>query len=286
MSTLAEPTISTEFRTIDGLRIRCADSGGTRRSDALLFSPWPESLFAFHRVWQRLADHARLIAIDLPGFGHSQGRESLMTPRAMGGFMVRVADEFGVDEPHVVAPDVGTSAALFAAIDNPGRFRTIVVGSGGAVAQQLGGVLNEWVMAPDLEPYRKADPRKIVAAAVTNIEGYTPPADIAEDYLSAYEGERFVESMRYVRSYPEQLPVLGELLATVTTPVAVLGGMWDWAVPPSNHRFLHQRLPNSTLDLIDAGHFTWEENPEAYADIVTRWWCQHDGTPTPDTQRG
>jgi pimeloyl-ACP methyl ester carboxylesterase len=31
---------------------------------------------------------------------------------------------------------------------------------------------------------------------------------------------------------------------------------------PSNDRFLHWRLPNSKLDLIDAGHFAWEEKPE------------------------
>jgi pimeloyl-ACP methyl ester carboxylesterase len=28
------------------------------------------------------------------------------------------------------------------------------------------------------------------------------------------------------------------------------------------------------LDLIDAGHFTWEEKPDVYADIVTGWWSE------------
>jgi hypothetical protein len=34
------------------------------------------------------------------------------------------------------------------------------------------------------------------------------PDFVHEDYLSSYEGDRFVESMRYVRSYPTELPVL------------------------------------------------------------------------------
>ena len=38
------------------------------------------------------------------------------------------------------------------------------------------------------------------------------PDEIREDYLNCYEGDRFVESMRYVRSYPQELPVLVELL--------------------------------------------------------------------------
>jgi pimeloyl-ACP methyl ester carboxylesterase len=275
MTTLTESTIETRSTTIAGLRIRYADSGGRKTSHALLFSPWPESLFAFHRVWPRLAEQARLIAVDLPGFGHSEGRESVMTPRDMGRFIVAVADEFGLENPHVVGPDVGTGASLFAAVDNPGRFRSLVVGSGGAVVSQLGGVLNEWVMAPDVERYRHMDPRVIVAAGVTVIDGYTVPPAILEDYYTSYDGARFVESMRYARAYPEQLPVLGELLPTVQTPVQIIGGMWDLVVPPSNNRFLNQRLPNSKLDLIDSGHFAWEEKPDVYADLVSSWWSTH-----------
>jgi hypothetical protein len=33
----------------------------------------------------------------------------------MGEFIVRAADAFGLEKPHLVGPDIGTSAALFAA---------------------------------------------------------------------------------------------------------------------------------------------------------------------------
>jgi NADPH:quinone reductase len=45
---------------------------------------------------------------------------------------------------------------------------------------------------------------------------------------------------------------------------------WDWAVPPSNHRYLHERLPRSELDLVDVGHFTWEDATDQDAEIVTQ----------------
>ena len=38
-----------------------------------------------------------------------------MSPRAMGGFLTRLVIEADLGRPHLVAPDVGTSAALFAA---------------------------------------------------------------------------------------------------------------------------------------------------------------------------
>ena len=71
------------FRTIDGLSMPFVESD-RRDADALLFSPWPESVFAYEPMWSRLAETTRLVAVDLPGFGRSERREELMTPRAMG----------------------------------------------------------------------------------------------------------------------------------------------------------------------------------------------------------
>jgi len=272
VTTWLNTPIETRFRTIDGLSIRFAESED-RDDHALLLSPWPESLLAFEPMWVRLAEHAHLVAIDLPGFGHSQRRDALLSPRAMGEFVIRVADAFGLENPHVIGPDVGTGASLFAAALHPGRLRSLVVGSGGtAYPLQLRWVLKDWVEAPDLEGYRSADPREIVAGALTAIERYALPDAVREDYLSSYEGDRFVESMRYVRAYPTELPVLRDLLPGIQTPVQVIAGARDPVVPPVNAEFLHERLPHSKLDIIDAGHFTWEDAADEYAALVTSWW--------------
>src|SRR6185312_11889382 len=195
-----------QFRVIDGLTVRFAQSQD-RDDHALLLSPWPESLLAFEPMWSQLAKDMHLVAIDLPGFGHSQRRDALLSPQAMGEFIIRVADAFGLENPHVVGPDIGTAASLFAAARHPGRLRSLVVGSGGtAVPLQLGSPLKDWVEAPDLDRFRAADPRQIVAGALGGIERYALPDPVREDYLSSYEGDRFVESMRYVRTYPAELP--------------------------------------------------------------------------------
>jgi pimeloyl-ACP methyl ester carboxylesterase len=264
--------IQPQFRTIDGLAIRFAESEN-RDGHALLLSPWPESLFAFEPTWERLAVRTHLVAIDLPGFGHSQRRDGLLSPRAMGEFVIRVADAFGLDSPHVMGPDIGTGAALFAAALYPGRLRSLIVGSGGAAFPlQLGGVLKDWVEAPDLEAYRHVDPRQMVAGALTDIQRYALLDFVREDYLSSYDGDRFVESMRYVRSYPTDLAELRFLLPKIKTPVQIIGGGRDLVVPPANAEFLHERLPNSKLNFVDAGHFTWEDAADEYAALATSWW--------------
>jgi pimeloyl-ACP methyl ester carboxylesterase len=266
MATTTAPQV--QFRTIDGVRIRYADSGGTLGHTLVLTSPWPESVLAFTPIWAPLAEHARLFAVDLPGFGASERRPDLMSPRAMGTFLAQLIAEADLGTPHLVAPDVGTSAALFAAAAHPERLASVVVGTGGAaVPIQLGEPLASWVLDPDLEKYRRIDPRAIVAAAMDTIAGGVP-GEIRADYLACYDGDRFFESMSYARRYPEELPALADLLPQITTPVTIINGLHDRVVPLANAEFINDRLPTSRLCVIDGGHFIWEEAPTQYASIV------------------
>lgn len=257
-----------QFRTVAGVRIRYADSGPSRDSTVILTSPWPESLYAFTPVWAALADHARIFALDLPGFGASERRDDLLSPRAMGTFLARLIVEADLGTPHIVGPDVGTAASLFAAADHPERIASLIVGTGGAaVPIQLGEPLASWVSDPDFDKYRRMDPKLIVGAAIDNIAGGVPD-DIRADYLACYEGDRFAESTRYVRRYPDELPQLAEMLPQIRTPVTLVNGRHDSVVPLANEEFLHERLPNSRLVVLDAAHFIWEESPKEYASVV------------------
>jgi pimeloyl-ACP methyl ester carboxylesterase len=84
---------------IDGIQIRYADSGGPHEPVLLLTSPWPESLYAFARMWNTLAEHTRLFAVDLPGFGASERRDELLSPRAMGEFLAQLIEEVDLGRP-------------------------------------------------------------------------------------------------------------------------------------------------------------------------------------------
>jgi pimeloyl-ACP methyl ester carboxylesterase len=272
VTTWLNASFEMRFRLIGGLTVRFAVSED-HGDHALLLSPWPESLLAFEPVWWRLAERAHLVAVDLPGFGHSQHSDALLSPQAMGEFIIAAADAFGLEHPHVVAPGTGTPAALFAAARYPGRLRSLVAGSGVvAVPLRLGGIVKEIIEAPDLDGLRRADPRQLVNASLRGISRYVLPESVRDDYLASYQGNRFAESARYLRSYPADLPVLAGLLPQIDTPVQIIAGAGDTAVPPANARFLNERLPHSKLDVIDAGHFTWEDAPGEYAALVTDWW--------------
>jgi pimeloyl-ACP methyl ester carboxylesterase len=270
---LGELAAHLQFRRVDGVSIRFVESG-PGSADALLLSPWPESIMCYEPAWSRLSATAHLVAIDLPGFGRSERKDALMSPRAMAEFIVHAADAFGLDHPHIVGPDVGTSAALFAAAAHPHRFLSLTIGSGGSVVPlQLGDSLRERVFAPDLAPYRGIAGRQMVERVLGAHEGYTLSDAARADYFASYEGDRYAESIRYVQAYPEDLTVLGTLLPHIRTPVQIISGRRDKIVPPVNAEYLHERLPHSEVHLIDAGHFVWEDAAEEYAELVTSWWA-------------
>src|SRR5580700_8448013 len=135
------------WRTIDGLKIRYATSG---RGDekVVLFSPWPESIFAFAPVWAGLTKPFEVLAIDLPGFGQSEARDDLFAPQTMGEFIAKAFDAFGLASVHAVGLDVGAPSALFAALARPELFRSLVVGAGASTYPlAVEGVLKSMIEA-------------------------------------------------------------------------------------------------------------------------------------------
>jgi pimeloyl-ACP methyl ester carboxylesterase len=265
-------TIDPAIREAGGLKIRFAEAGQGGSETVVLTCPWPESLFAFRKVWDRLAERFHLVAIDLPGFGQSEGRLDVFSPSAMAAFLVQLVREWELGPVHIVGPDVGTGAALAAAATNPELVRSLVIGAGAtAVPLQVGGALKDIIEAPDMGGYRQIDSKDILGPVYDAMPGGPLPADVRDDYLRSYSGDRFVESARYVRTYPTELPVLAAQLPGIRTPVQIVCGREDELVPPGNAEFLHDRLPNSRIDLLPAGHFAWEEVPDLYGGILISW---------------
>jgi pimeloyl-ACP methyl ester carboxylesterase len=271
MSAQASP-ITTYFRVCDGVRVRYADTKADSATTLLLLAPWPESLWAFRRIWNQITEVGRVIAIDLPGFGHSDGRPELIAPDTSGAFLARLIGEWGLGAPHVVGPDVGTASALFLAANDPERVTSLSIG-GGAVRFPLeaGGALKGVIEAPSLDDVRALDARTNISQAVEAGAGADSEPEVHEDYVSAYDLGRFAESARFVRHYPELNPVLGELLPTITTSTQILAGKNDDLVPWSNNQYLADLLPNSEIHSLDAGHFAWEQAAEEYGRLVADW---------------
>ena len=261
-----------QFINVDGLRIRYLRSEG-EGVPVVLTSPWPESLYAFSRIWPKLVDAAPLLAFDLPGFGQSEGRADLMSPMAMGDFLPRVLAALELGPVHAVGPDVGTSALLFAARCRPGLFRSLVIGSGAIDVARVGERLKDIMNAPSTANFEHNDGAALAIGAIERMMKRHPDPLVLQDYAASSAGRRFAEATSYVRSYPRDLPALQPMLPDIATPVLSIWGAHDPIVLPSNADVLDEALPRTRSLILDSSHFVWEDQAEAYATAVRDWIC-------------
>ena len=189
----------------------------------------------------------------------------------MGYFIPRILEAFGLQQPHVVGPDIGTPALLYAAADHPGLFKSLVIGGGATDHTDIGDILDQLVDAPSLEPFKDLTGEAFVRGATANLKHYELPDDVLADYIQAYAGERFFASVNFVRDYPRALPILAARLSSIETPRQIIVGRHDPHVSISNARGLHRGLPRSKLDILDCGHFAWEDGAVDYARLAAAW---------------
>jgi pimeloyl-ACP methyl ester carboxylesterase len=258
-----------QFRTVDGLRIRFATNNKKDGDPILLLSPLPESILAFLPTWETFSSLGPVVAVDLPAFGQSESRSDIRAPEPLGEFIVRILDAFELKQPHVVAPDVGTPACLFAAANHPGIFKSLVIGSGATDHTDIGDILDKIVNAPSLEPFKNMTGEQFVRGAIENMTQYKLPEYALQDYLASYAGARFWNAMAFVRDYPNSLPRLSKRLGDVTVPCQITVGRHDPFVPVSNAEGLHKGIRKSNLNVLDCGHFVWEDAAAEYGQLAS-----------------
>ena len=262
------PGFDVAWRTIDGLNVRYA-TGGKSGEKVVLFSPWPESIFAFAPVWDGLTKQFEVLAIDLPGFGRSEARDDLFAPQKMGEFIVKAIDAFGLTSVHAVGLDVGSPSVLFAALMRSELFRSLIVGAGATVYPlDVDGALKSMIEAEPLPPLNSVE---VIGGFLGSIRGYAVPPFVRDDYLASYEGDRLTRSAALVRAYPKDLAALAPQLASIELPVAIVVGRNDPYGLARDAALLRERLPHARLDVLEAGHCVWEERAPEFQSIVTQW---------------
>jgi pimeloyl-ACP methyl ester carboxylesterase len=190
----------------------------------------------------------------------------------MGRFLIRLIDEWELGAPHVLGPDIGGPAALFAAAESPSSLTSAVIGNGAtAYPLDVDGNLKELIANPDLESLLALDGAEVARQSMALHETYEVSAAALEDYVTAYAGSRFGESAQFVRNYPTDLALLEGLLPQIETPVKIIAGDHDPMVPLSNAEYLIARLPRCELTALDLGHFAWEDGADAWGDAVLAW---------------
>jgi pimeloyl-ACP methyl ester carboxylesterase len=266
--------IQPEFRTIRGKKLRFAQAGRKDAPVVMLLSPLPQSIIAFDQIWPTLAEHFRLIALDLPGFGRSEGGYEVMSFEAQSGILDEFIRSLDLHDLHIVGPDVGMAVALHYAIHREHRLKSLIIGDGpGVLPTANGSIIDKAVNSPFWRMVFR------IAGAGAFVEGanrlayvhYRPSNQEVADYVASYAG-RIGPVTEWFRKYPENLATIDQHLDKIDLPVKLFWGDLDQFLLLETAHRIKARLRRSKLTVFETcGHFSYQDRQAEFAQMIIDW---------------
>ena len=268
-------TIPIENRTIANRNIRLAEAGPVDAPLVVLLSPFPESILSFTGSWKALTEKCRVIAIDLPGFGGSEGDRKDMSPSAQGAHLAAIFDELDLHNVHLIAPDVGMGAALAYVLNHKHRVTSLAVGHGvGApgpfkLAFMI-SMLARFAFMRFTTGLLGAGPLIAFSSKLGSIR-HRANAKQIDDYKRSYSG-RAHEVVYWFKDFRSKAAELAGRVNEIDIPTLVFWGELDVMFDVSNAEYLNAALPRSKLHILpESGHLAWADQPELFAEMIIDW---------------
>ena len=263
-----------EFRKISGVNVRFAEGGKQYGPTVLLLSPLPQSILCYDLIWKQVGEHCRLVALDLPGFGRSEGGQEFMSFEAQSRFLEEFIRVMNLKQCHIVGPDVGMAAALHYVIHREHEAESVLIGDGPGILPSINGsIINK---AVDSGFWRMmfmitGAGAFVYAAIQLALVNYSPGAEEVADYVASYKG-RIGPVTNWFATYPENLATVDPHLAELDLPVKVFWGDLDQFLLVENAHQLHKRLKRSETTIFEnCGHFSYQDKADEFAEMILSW---------------
>ncbi|TCJ96339.1 2-hydroxy-6-oxonona-2,4-dienedioate hydrolase/4,5:9,10-diseco-3-hydroxy-5,9,17-trioxoandrosta-1(10),2-diene-4-oate hydrolase [Nocardia alba] len=238
--------------------------------------PGATGLSNYSRNIEALAQHFRVLVLDMPGYGRSSKYVDQSDPfgdlaRVLGEFL----DALQIDSAHLIGNSYGGAAALRLAMDRPDKVgRLILMGPGGVGSTRAlptKGLQELLAYYPGSGPSREKIIRFIREFLV--YDGATVPDEVIEERYRASIDPEVVANPPLRR--PSGLFALRTLwrmdftrdsrLSEVAHPTLVVWGEDDKVNRPSGGRMLAETMPNCDLYLVArTGHWAQWERAELF----------------------
>ena len=229
---------------------------------------WLEQLLPFSQ------DH-RVVAVDLPGFGHSEMPREKISISGYGVFVDRFMDHLGMDAATLVGNSMGGFIGAECAITFPHRVERLVLVSAAGIsiehrrnepllkAMYVGESVAQWVtakaVARSTELATRARGRKALLWFVTpHAERWSPELAIEQSKGAGKPG--FLPALDALTDYP-----IRDRLDDIRCPTLILWGREDRLVPVKDAEEFGRLIPQSRVIVYDdTGHVAMLERPERF----------------------
>jgi pimeloyl-ACP methyl ester carboxylesterase len=206
-----------------------------------------------------LSHQLRVIAFEMPGFGHSPENTRSQNMPELAATMGRAIEKLGVANFNLMGTSFGARTALWLAIRRPERVLAIVLEAPAAIRPESSA---EPSGSPDEIPLHRlhAHPERLASA---------PASDPA---IWARTGPLVLR----LRG-PNRDADLEKQMRSLETPTLVLFGTVDGVIPPEMGHFYKELMPNCHLVFVhDAAHAISTDRPEAFTEVVADFLERHE----------
>lgn len=131
----------TKHKTIDldGVNVFYREAGRPDAPGVLLLHGQPSSSYSFREVIAPLAEVARVVAPDLPGFGFTEAPDDYeYTFETMARTIDALTREIGVEQFFLYVHDFGAPVAYYLALARPDRVLGLIIQNGSAHEEGMG----------------------------------------------------------------------------------------------------------------------------------------------------
>jgi haloalkane dehalogenase len=244
------------------------ETGEAGAPPVLLVHGYPESSYMWRDAMAALAGAGwRAIAPDLPGYGDSppvEGRPG--TWEAHVESLERFRSELGLDGVVLVTHDWGVMIGLRWACDHRGAARALVISDGGFFADRRWHDLANTMRTPgEGERLMEGFTREGFEAMMGQVSRGIGADAVAEYWKGASDETRRRGHLELYRSGDfEKLEPYDGCVAALGLPALIVWGAQDRFAGVKMARRFHEEIADSELVVLDeAGHFVWEDEPEA-----------------------
>jgi pimeloyl-ACP methyl ester carboxylesterase len=224
--------LASTWTTVDGVRVhaRLLDGAPPGASEVVLLHGLGVSSRYLLPLACELGPYFRVLAPDLPGFGHGQHPPSAPDVPGLAAALLAWVEVTGLTRPALVANSMGCQVAVEAARRAPGAFDRLVL------------------IGPTFDPRHRTALGQVARWLVTGLfERPGLAAVLARDYLACGPRRVLVTARHALRHRLE------DGLAGVRVPVLVARGSRDAIVPQRWAREVADALPDGRLAVVPGG---------------------------------
>ncbi len=273
--------------TVDGLEIAYREAGSPHSPTLVLLHGFPSSSHMYRNLIASLSDYFHLIAPDYPGFGYSaspSGETFSYTFDHLADVIEQFLQMLKVTRFGLYVQDYGAPVGFRLATRHPEWIEALIIQNAVAYEEGLGqGFDTIKAIWENRNEHTEQGIRNLLTPAFTKLQyvsGARNPERISPDtwtidqsFLDRPGNDAIQVELQYdYRNNPPRYSQWQAYFRQHQPPALITWGKNDLLFTVEGALAYQRDLHNIELHLLDAGHFALEEEWEAIAALITRFY--------------